>query len=275
MTIRRVFLAFVALALAMGTTLSQTRADLPPPPALVQVLSQLQNLDDDSFLKVTQWARSGADTVYNPIMDYERDEVSINILDHDLRYAVLQWLRGNGRRDLYNLRVSDDQIGPQRVGADSPGPTPIPTPNPWREVDFGSPSLGTPAPDGSNIAYLDGFGAARPDGTEMDICVSFQNNSPKTATLVHYDFVLHDQSGAVTGTIPFDRKGTFSTGIPIRTSSFAGFSDSGFSLNTRYADNCVKERPPLPSMAIISAQLLTYKVTRVEYADGSVWASNP
>lgn len=270
---RRFFLAFVVLVLAMGATLSRPQAALPPPPALVQILSQLQSLDDDSFIKVTQWARNGADTVYNPIMDYERDEVSINILDRDVRYAVLQWLRGNGRRDLYNLRVSDDQIGPQRPGADSPGPTPVPTPNPWREVDFGTATLGSPAPDGSNIAYLDGFGAARIDGTEMDVCVSFQNNAPKTATLVHYEFTLHDQGGAVLGTIPFDRKGTFSTGIPIRTSSFDGFSDSGFNLNTKYADNCVKERPPLPSAAIMSAALLTYKVTHVEYSDGTNWTT--
>lgn len=112
MRIRRfLFVLIVALAVLAPVMTSKTRADAPSPPELVGVLSQLQNLDDGSFLQVARWARAGADTVYNPTFDYEKLEVSINILDHDLRYAVLQWLRGNGRHDLYNLRVTDEQIG--------------------------------------------------------------------------------------------------------------------------------------------------------------------
>ena len=254
---RFVFVLVVALALLVPVMTSKTRADAPPPPQLVRVLAELQRLDDDRFLKVTQWAKGKGSGSIRAIDDLESGQ----------KYAIMQWLQGYGRHDLYNLRVTDDQIGPQRAGADLPDPstpTPSPTPIPWREISMSGPVAGA---DPSNIAFIGGFAAARPSGTGFAACVSFQNNAAKTAKVVHFDMILRDQSGMPFETIPFDRKGTFSSGIAIRTyRSFYDFVNSGYNVNPKYNDNCVSQ-----DTFVQQVRSVTYQVTHVEYDDGTEW----
>jgi len=255
---RRFFFAITtAVVLTVSAAVLPTPAEVQAPPQLVRVLAELQRLDDQQFLKVTAWAQG-------------RESGSIRAIDNlesGQKYAIMQWLRGNGRHDLYNLHVTDAEIGPERVGADSPGPTPAPTALPWRELAM---SNAGGAADASNIAFVDGFGAARPSGTGMTLCVSFQNNAAKTAKSVHFDFVLQDQNGAPIATIPFDRKGTFSSGVAIRTyASFLDFVNSGFNLNPNYNENCVSRNTD-----VANVQSLTYQVTHVEYDDGTSWTAS-
>jgi hypothetical protein len=244
--------------------MTQTRADDPPPPELIRVLSQLENLSDDSFMQVSRWARAGADTVYNPIFDYEKLEVQINILDHDIRYAVLQWLRGSGRHDLYNLRVTDAQIGPRRQGADDPPPS-TPTPDVWRGLNYASATLAAAGPDTGAIAVSKRVGAARIDGTAIAFCIAFTNNSPKTATLVHYEMALTDAGGHALGSVPFELHGTFSTGILIDTgvSSYRDMDLNGY--------NCNGVKTDQATLPVLGARYYTPYLTLVTYDDGTSW----
>jgi hypothetical protein len=267
MVMRRFVFAFLIVAVLVPVTMAQARTD-PPPQQLIQVLSQLKNLDDDSFVKVAAWARAGADRVYGGGREYERVEASIYNLDRDMRYAVVQWLTGSGRHDLYNLRVSDDDIGPQRVGADSPPPTR----DLWRQVTFISAAPSSASLDPSNIALLDGFGAARIDGSEIAACVSFQNNAPKTAKRVIFDLTLRDANGAPLGEITLNRDGTFTSGIAIHTP--ASYNVIAAEEYSRYGelDNCVADRT-IAASSIGAASTLSSRVTRVEYSDGTSWTS--
>ena len=262
-TRRFLFVLVAVFALAVHAALSAPTND-PPPPQLVRVLDQLQQLDNESFLKVARWARAGADTVYNPIMDYERLEVAINILDSDMRYAVLQWLRGSGRHDLYNLRVTDDQIGGRRVGADDPPPS-TPTPDVWRPLSAASATLGSSAADTSAIDVSKRVGAARIDGTAIAFCIAFKNNSPKTATLLHYEMALSDAAGHALGSVPFELKGKFSTGIMIDTgvSSYRDMDANAY--------NCGGIKTDGASLPILGARYYTPYLTLVNYDDGTSW----
>jgi hypothetical protein len=207
-------------------------------------------------MNVCRWARGLRDGSISAIDDLESGQ----------KYAIMQWLRGNGRNDLYNLRVTDDQIGPRREGADYGGPVASPTPPPWREVTMSAGSVGA---DPSNVAFINGFGAARLSGAGLTLCTSFQNTASKTAKVVHFDFILRDANGMPIATIPFDRKGTFSTGVAIRTyASFYAFGNGGADLNPRYNENCVTW-PAYP----LRVKSVTSNVTHVEYDDGSSWTS--
>jgi hypothetical protein len=252
MKIRR-FLFVLVAALALASTI----AVAAPPEPLVKVLTSLQALDNDSFQKVVTWAKNGADTVYGPIMDYEHDEISILILDGDQKSAVLQWLRGQGRTELYKLDVTDAQIGPDRAATDAAAATPTPALDLWRKLQYASASLGTPAPDASNVTILKPTGTVRVDGTALGICVSFRNDAPKTAKLVHFDFDLNDASGHDLGHIPFDRVGTFATGI-----------ETGID-----GENCINKMYPLASLPLLSAKFFTAAVTHVDYGDGTSWSA--
>lgn len=264
---RRIALAAAAM-LACAVSLSAVQA---PPLAraaapVYQVLSSLQALGNTSFEKVVAWAHRGAPAAFGAF-DYQQAEAAINALGSSQRSAVLQWLTGNGRWALYALGVPNSAIGPARPGADSPLPTA--SPNPWRELQFVTDSLGDPAVPGP-IQVSGGFGAARRDGKSVMGCVTFTNTAPQAATSIVFSFSLKDGNGNLVGTIPFVRTGTFSTGIGIHTwDSFSSWN-SGLA-NGGYAANCVTKNSGVAALPIIEARFMTYSVRSVTFADGTTW----
>jgi len=271
MMIRRLApLAVLVVALVAALAVSRpepVRADAP----VYQALTSLRSLTDQSFAHVVNWARNGAGQVFAPVWDYQNAEAAILALPSNDRYAILQWLRGNGRSALYSLGVSDNYIGPRRPGADYPNATP--TPDPYRQLQFATDSLdGNTGAQPGNIQILGGFAAARRDGTAILACVGFQNNAPQAATLVRFAFPIKDANGNTVATLVLDRKGTFSTGIGIHTFQSYGDWKNG-QMNRGYNENCVTRKTGVAAMPILEARFATYTVTRVEYADGSSWNS--
>src|SRR5271165_4208265 len=151
-------------------------------------------------------------------------------------------------------------------------PTPSQTPNPWRQITVATKTL-APSNEGS-IEILGSFAAVRRDGKSAVACVSFKNTDTRTATRVLFEFAILDGRGADVGSLPLDRKGTFSPGISIM--GYGGLSDwtSGGG-NRGKADNCVTLTNAVAALPILSAQYASYAVKRVEYADGSSWNAPP
>ncbi len=242
--------------------------------ALRSALSSLRSLGTPSFNRVALWARNGAQPVPVPVRDYELAEAQILNLGGDDRQAVLWWLQGNGRSALYARGATEDQIGPPRPGVDiGTGPFPTPTPSVWRELRFVSNTLPDTlsAATTGNIAILGGFAAAKRDGTSAMACVSFKNVAPQTATRIVFRFPLIDANSNELGALTLDRRGTFSSNVAIMT--YPSFSDwvQNNTLNRSYADNCTTIVGGIAAVPILTARLATYRLTRVEYADGSVW----
>src|SRR6185503_11161814 len=97
MMIRRIApVAVLVVALVAALAFSRpepVRADAP----IYQALTSLRNLSSQSFAQVVTWARNGSPQVFAPTWDYQNAEAGILALPSNDRYAVLQWLRGNGR----------------------------------------------------------------------------------------------------------------------------------------------------------------------------------
>jgi hypothetical protein len=241
--------------------------------ALGQALGSLRALGPTSFGYVVQWANSGAPQVPNPTQDYEYAEAQILNLNNGDRQAVLLWLQGSGRSALYARGATDDQIGPLRPGVDAgASPQPSATPNPWRNLKLASTTLGTGTP-ASNIVLLNGFVAAKRDGTSAIACISFKNVAPQSATRVVVDFSLLDANGQYLAPLVLDRRGTFSPNVEIHSyPSFDAWSGTGY-VNRDYANGCVRVDNGVAAIPILAARLATYRITRVEYADGTVWTS--
>ena len=266
---RRRFAIVAALLAVVFLTAAPQYARADASDDLRQVLSTLRNLGQGSFANVVAWAANGAPQVLIPIRDYEQAEAQILNLGSDDRQAVLWWLRGNGRSALYARGATDDAIGPLRSGVDSgAAPAATATPNPWRDLKLASATLGggTPA---SNIVLLGGFAAAKLDGTSAKACVSFKNVAPMAAVRVLFSFPLLDSGGNVVATLKLDRKGLFSPNVDI--ASYQSLSDSQGFGNRNYADNCATVTNAVAAVPILTARFATYRVTRVEYADGSAW----
>jgi hypothetical protein len=261
-----VLVVALVAALAVSQPAAPARADSP----LYQALTSLRALSNTSFAHVVSWARQGSPTVWVPVQDYQQAEAGIAALPGSDRNAILQWLRGNGRGALYALGVTDNYIGPQRPGADYPSATP--TPDPYRQLQFATDSLSGSGGSPGDIQILGGFAAARRDGTSILACVSFQNNAPKTATMVQFSFPIKDANGNTVATLLMDRKGTFSSGIGIHT--WQSYADWKNQSHRGYEQNCVhRNTGGVAAMPILEARFATYAVTRVEYADGTSWSS--
>jgi hypothetical protein len=272
---RWLFLVAIAAGLVAAFALPQhAKADASGD--LQAALSTLRGLGSQSFNRVALWARNGTPTVFAPVRDYERVEAQILNLGGDDRQAVLWWLQGNGRSTLYARGATDFQIGPPRQGVDQgTGPLPTPTPNAWRELRLASNSLG--GTTAGEITVLGGFAAAKRDGTGATACISFKNAAPKAATRIIFEFPLVDASGNELGTLTLDREGTFSPDVAIMT--YQTFSDwaGGTVTNRGYAQNCASLSSGIAAVPILTARYATYRLRRVEYADGSVWmpSNNP
>lgn len=258
--------AAVAVGLASAPIAAQAEASA----GLRAALSTLKGLSDHQFHEVVSWARNNGFAPGFGFNAVQNAEIQIGNLNYDDRQALLSWLKGNGRAALYNRGASDWQIGGRH-----PGNTPkaTPTPNPYRQLELTSPTLGKQQT--GSIAVLGGFAAASRDGKMAMACVSFQNNAPVAATQVNFTFTLLDANGNTVGTMQLDRTGTFSTGIGIM--SWSSFNDwnggSGFS-NRGYSDNCAKISNGVAALPIIQARYVTYTISGITYADGTTWPHN-
>jgi hypothetical protein len=260
MKVRVTFLLALAIAIAFCAT---KPALATPSYRLGVVLSNLQQLSDNAFNNVMQWARDEAPRPSNSNTPARAVEQQISDLEWSDRSAVMNWLTGAGRAALYARGASDSDIGSRR-----PAATPQATPNPYRLLNFASPSLND-APIG-HIAILGGFAAVRNDGTSAIVCVSFRNISQKTATRVEFDFPLVGGGGRTLATLHLDRTGEFSPNVDINgwnslTDWQAGIGHRG------YNDNCTTVTRNTAANPLLHAQSATYGVTRVEYRNGSVW----
>jgi hypothetical protein len=181
------------------------------------------------------------------------------------RAAVLDWLRTGSRHALYARHATDSEIG--RRSPESVGPAPTPTPNPYRQLEFGTPTLG--GEPMAKIAVLGGWVAVKRDGRRAEACISFKNAASVTATRVLFEFPLSDQSGVEVGALKLDRRGTFSPGIDIRSwpdmASWQQYNHRG------YAENCTNTELGVAAFPLLKAHYATYRILRVEYANGTSW----
>ncbi|HEY8311873.1 MAG TPA: hypothetical protein VIG47_15020 [Gemmatimonadaceae bacterium] len=247
-----------------------------PSPALGKVLTSLRNLPESQFATVTHWARNGTPrptTLGKPSFQISPEdwaELAILDLTPPDRRAVLDWLRGGGRSALRARGASDSDIGSRNpVGI---RPVAAPTPNPYRLLEFGSPTLGGPPP--GNIAILDGWLAVKRDGRGAHACISFKNLSSLTATRVQIELPMVDDAGAQLGDLQLDRRGTFSTGVDIHGWDSLK-SWQGAIGNRGFNDNCAGVSTAVAAFPLLAARYATYRILRVEYADGTAWTPSP
>jgi hypothetical protein len=260
MKVRVTFLLALAIAVALCAVKPVSATPSYP---LGVVLSQLQQLSDGQFAKVVQWARDGGarpDSGGSPVL---RVELKISDLEWSDRSAVMNWLTGSGRGYLHARGASDADIGPRRPGQGAQA-----TPNPYRLLNFASPTLDD-APIG-HIQVVGGFAAVRNDGTAAVVCVSFRNVSPKVALRVVFDFPLQGPGGRTLATLHLDRRGEFSPNVDIN--GWGGLADWQSGIGHRgFNDNCATINRNVAANPLLQAASATYGVTHVEYRNGTVW----
>jgi hypothetical protein len=242
---------------------------------LDSTLRSMYFLSDSQFASLVHWARAGAPSPTPGAAAYgvEFDIVDRRSLMKDAeRQALLVFLRGGGRSALYALGVTESQLGSRNpANVPPPTPRPSPTPNPYRALEFGSPTIGG-APAG-NIVVLGGWASVRRDGRGAHACVSFKNTDTRTATRVLFQFPLSDEAGVELGQLELDRRGTFSPNTDINGwGSMASWQGSS---NRRNDENCTSVSAGAAALPLLAARFATYRIVRVEYADGTSWAPPP
>jgi hypothetical protein len=195
----------------------------------------------------------------------DRAESNVLNLGYADRQAVLEWLRGNGRSALYARGASDGDIGSRRPRA--VGPAPTASPNPYRLLLFGSPAIGDTAQ--GNVAVFGGWAAVREDARGAHACISFRNTGARTATRILFEFPISDKAGAELGKMELDRRGTFSPGVNIH--GWESMSAWQQGTNRSYDENCTALNLQVAAIPLRSARVATYRILRVEYADGTAW----
>lgn len=258
--------AIALLAAAVLAVVAVRPAAAGPSSSLSSALGTLKSLSDTQFERVLYWARNGAVRPSVPMTPEQRAETQVDDLGSADRSAVLGWLRGGGRTALYDRGAADGDIGPRRpvsMTASSP------TPDPYRALDFASATLGN-EPAGHIDVYR-GFAAAKRDGKAAIVCVSFKNTAARVARRVIFDFSVLGAQGRELGTMHLDRRGEFSPGIDIN--GWSTLSDWQGGLGHRgYGDNCSLLQQSVAATPLLHAKSVSYRITRVEYADGSSWA---
>ncbi|HVR47775.1 MAG TPA: hypothetical protein VMT95_14180 [Candidatus Binatia bacterium] len=138
----------------------------------------------------------------------------------------------------------------------SPSPKPTATPNPYRQIEFASMTLGGRPSGGIDITR--GWAAVKRDGKAAVVCVSFKNVAAVTATHVLFDFSLAGRSGAQLGRLELDRRGTFSPGVDIE--GWHNLSDWQSGMGHRgYNDNCTVFERGVAAAPLLSAHYVTYE----------------
>ncbi len=268
MNIRRgSLLASVAAVLTLAIIMP-----VPAKPAasgfLGLVLMNMRSLSDSQFASLVRWARAGAPSpkIGDPAFGVELDIV--RTLNEPDRQAMLVFLRGGGRSALNARGATDADIGSRKpVNVPPAAPAPTPTPNPYRSLEFGSPTIGG-APAG-NIVIFGGWAAVKRDGRGARACLSFKNADSRTATRVVFQFPISDDAGAALAQLELDRRGTFSPGIDIH--GWPSMANWQSSQNRGYDENCASVSAGVPALPLLAAHFATYRILRVEYADGTSW----
>jgi hypothetical protein len=268
--IRRVALLLFAVAALMPAIRPATAAPMTSI-FLDSTLRSMYFLSDSQFASLVHWARAGAPspTPGAPAFSVEFDIVDRRQMLKDAeRQALLTFLRGGGRFALYALGVTDSQLGSRNPATVAPAtPKPSPTPNPYRALEFGSPTIGSTAM--GNIVVLGGWAAVKRDGRGAHTCVSFKNSDTRTATRVLFQFPISDEAGVELGQLELDRRGTFSPGIDINGwGSMASWQGSS---NRRNDENCTGVSASMAALPLLAARFATYRIVRVEYGDGTSW----
>jgi hypothetical protein len=148
-----------------------------------------------------------------------------------------------------------------------PTPTATPTPNPYRTLHFGTPTLGGTPP--GNIAVFNGWVAVKRDGRGAHACITFKNEGSLTATRVSLEFLLMNHAGDQVATLHLDRRGRFSPNIEIHGWKDLQSWQSGS--NRGYDENCTGLNQSVAALPLLSARMATYRILRVEYANGTDW----
>jgi hypothetical protein len=261
------WIGLVVAAMLVASVVAMHPAAASAPPQLASALRTLRSLTDNQFQRVVGWARSGATRPFFTSSPEERAEVAILDLNAPNRNATLAWLQGKGRSALHDRGATEAEIGSRRPARMS-GTTATPTPNPYRTIHFASASLGNRSE--GHIDVLGGFAAAKRDGKAAVVCVSFKNVAPKTARRVLFAFTLEDARDAKLGELELDRRGEFSTGVDINGWASLGEWQGGVG-HRGYGDNCVSVQQRVGSAALLKVATATYRIVRVEYADGTDW----
>lgn len=157
---------------------------------------------------------------------------------------------------------------PVPAATPSPSPSPSPTPNPYRSLNFASATLGNRS--AGDIDVLGGFAAAKRDGKAAVVCISFKNVSSRTARRVTFEFPISGRQGGELGSTQLDRRGEFSPGIAINGWQSLGDWQGGVG-HRGYGDNCTVLQQGIASEPLLRAATVSYRITRVEYDDGSSW----
>jgi hypothetical protein len=267
--VRRAVAGFVALLAVAIVLYISPAAHADASSALQNVLSELQSLSNTQFGEVVTWAQSGKP--FPNFVDPSTSQAETDILHlmFDDRSAVFSWLNGNGRDALYARGATQDEIGPNRPGADYPAstPTPSPTPNPWRSIPLASQTLGGDTQH--RIRITSSFAAVAVDGSGFVACFSFVNTAPLVATEVDVSIPIYDGNGSALGAISFQRTGTFSPNIGI--DSYASLNDwqnPAFGPRSMM-DGCIQKSYGSAQLPLLRANYASYVITRVQYQDGS------
>lgn len=117
---------------------------------------------------------------------------------------------------------------------------------------------------------LGGWASVKRDGRGAHACVSFKNSDTRPATRVLFQFPISDEAGVELGQLELDRRGTFSPGIDINGwGSMASWQGSA---NRRNDENCTSVNAGVAALPLLAARFASYRIMRVEYADGTSWA---
>lgn len=245
------------------------RAHADASQALLNVLSEMRALSDSDFKSVVLWASNKTPpTPIESAFQPDKTEADIFSLENADRRAVMSWLQGKGRTALYAQGVTDEQIGPKyRLVS----PAEAAALNVWRGLP-----LVNAASDGrvqGRLQISSGFAAAKRDGTGFVACVSFKNISPLTVTRIVVDFPLLSAGDQALGDVVIDRRGEFAPNVPVPGyASLVEWQQNASGLRS-HAENCVERQFATPALPVLQARLASYRVVRVEYADGTVWSA--
>ena len=116
--------------------------------------------------------------------------------------------------------------------------------------------------------------AVKRDGRGAHGCISFKNLNSLTATRVLFEFPIIDDAGAQLGELQIDRRGTFSPEIDINGWSSLQAWQAGTG-NRGFNENCHGVNVGVAAFPLLAARYATYRILRVEYANGTAWAPSP
>ena len=247
-------------------------------PQLQSTLETLRNLNSSSFQQVVWWAANPSPPP-STIIDWQQAEAQVLALSSRDRDAVLAWLNSRGRGALCERGATDAMIGARRFPIDNfnyiscGGPAPSPSPSAWRTVPLASAGLQGSAPVG-NITVQNGFAAIKNDGSAALVCLSFTNIANVAATRIMFDLPLLDAHSQPITSLHFERTGTFSPNVaiagPTTLDQYQSSVQGAFTPRS-LADNCLMSNQGTAALPLLQTQFVSYRVTGVQYSDGTRW----